>query len=77
VVTLLIPTPADVTPHLVQAVARAGLDREDGPDLVAGELDEEALASVSAVFSQSEAAGAAAGAPRYDAASLADLAKVA
>jgi hypothetical protein len=76
-VTLLIHTPPDVTPHLVQAVARAGLDREDGPDLVAGELDDEMLASVSAVFSRYGASGVPAGAPRYDTASVAELAKVA
>jgi hypothetical protein len=76
-VTLLIHTPADVTPHLVQAVTRAGLDREDGPDLVAGELDADTLANVTAVFSSSAPAGALAAAPRYDAASLAELAKVA
>jgi hypothetical protein len=76
-VTLLIHTPAEVTPHLVQAVTRAGLDREDGPDLVAGELDEDTIASVSAVFSRDDARGRPAGAPRYDAASLGELAKVA
>jgi hypothetical protein len=76
-VTLLIHTPPEVTPHLVQAVTRAGLDREDGPDLVAGELDEDTMASVAAVFSRSETGGVPAGAPRYDAASLAELAKVA
>jgi hypothetical protein len=76
-VTLLIHTPAEVTPHLVEAVTRAGLDREDGPDLVAGELDEDTMASVTAVFSSSVPAGALAAAPRYDAASVADLAKVA
>jgi hypothetical protein len=76
-VTLLIHTPAEVTPHLVQAVTSAGLDREDGPDLVAGELDEDTMASVTAVYSGSAPAGALAAAPRYDAASLAELAKVA
>lgn len=76
-VTLLIHTPADVTPQLVEAVTRAGLDREDGPELVAGELDDDTMASVTAVFSSSVPVGALAAAPRYDAASLAELAKVA
>jgi hypothetical protein len=76
-VTLLIHTLAQDTPLLIEAVSRAGLDGEDGPDLVAGELDDETMASVSAVFSRSEASGAPAGAPRYDTASLTELAKVA
>jgi len=76
-VTLLIHTPAAVTPHLVQAVTRAGLDREDGPELIAGELDDDTMAMAGAVFSRSAPTGALAGAPRYDAASLGELARVA
>lgn len=76
-VTLLIHTPADATPHLVQAVNRAGLDREDGPELIAGELDDDTMAMAAAVFSTSAPTGALAGTPRYDAASLAELARVA
>jgi hypothetical protein len=73
-VTLLIHTPSEVTPRLVEAVTRAGLDREDGPALVAGELDEETMASVGAVCSHRESTASA---RRYDAASLAELARVA
>jgi hypothetical protein len=76
-VTLLIHTPADVTPHLVQAVTSAGLDREDGPELIAGELDDDTMAMAAAVFSSSLPAGAPAAAPRYEAATLAELARVA
>ncbi len=76
-VTLLIHTPAEMTPHLVEAVTRAGLDSADAPELVAGELDADMIASVAAVFSRSHPAGAPAGARLYDPASLADLAEVA
>ncbi|MGH3265471.1 MAG: hypothetical protein ACRDNS_26150 [Trebonia sp.] len=72
-VTLLIATAPDETEGLVAAVGRAGLDREDGPDLVAGELDGGALASVSAVFSRAPGV-APAGLHRYDPGSLRDLA---
>ena len=73
----MIHTPADATPQLVQAVSRAGLDRDDGPELIAGELDDDTMAMAAAVFSSSAPTGALADAPRYDAASLAELAKVA
>jgi hypothetical protein len=76
-VTLLIHTPADVTPHLVEAVTRAGLDREDGPKLIAGELDDDTMAVAGAVFSSSAPSGALDSVPRYDATSLAELVRVA
>jgi len=76
-VTLLIHTPAEMTERLVEAVAHAGLDREDGPELVAGELDDGILDLVAAVFSRAPSRGVPAGPPRYDVASLAELAKVA
>ena len=74
-VTLLIQTLAADTPRLVEAVTRAGLDRPDGPDLVAGEVDAETLASIAAVFSRVATNGALATAPRYEPASLAELAE--
>jgi hypothetical protein len=74
-VTLLIQTHADQAPGLVDAVGRAGLDRDDGPDLVAGEIDADTMASVAAVLSGIAARGALATAPRYDADSLNELAK--
>lgn len=74
-VTLLIQTHADQAPGLVDAVGRAGLDRDDGPDLVAGEIDADTMASVAAVLSGIAARGALATAPRYDADSLHELAK--
>jgi hypothetical protein len=76
-VTLLIHTPAEMTPRLVEAVTRAGLDCDDAPELVAGELDEDMIASVAAVFSRSRPAGVPASARLYDTASLDELAKVA
>ncbi len=74
-VTLLIQTVADQTPGLIEAVGRAGLDRDDGPDLVAAEVDAATMASVAAVFSGLAARGAPATTPRYDAESLAELAR--
>ncbi len=74
-VTLLIQTDADQAPGLIDAVGRAGLDREDGPDLVAGEIDADAMASVAAVLSGVAARAALAAAPRYDADSLHELAQ--
>jgi hypothetical protein len=74
-VTLLIHTRASETPQLVEAVTRAGLDREDGPDLVAGEIDAGTIATVAAVLSRVGRDGAPAAAPRYDAQSLRELAE--
>ncbi len=74
-VTLLIQTLAADTPRLVEAVTRAGLDRPDGPDLVAGEVDAETMASIAAVFSRVSGNGALAAAPRYDPDSLTELAE--
>ncbi|MGH2894675.1 MAG: hypothetical protein ACRDPM_15640 [Solirubrobacteraceae bacterium] len=73
-VTLLIQTHADQAPDLIDAVGRAGLDRDDGPDLVAGEIDADAMASVAAVLS-AIARGALSAAPCYDADSLHELAR--
>jgi hypothetical protein len=74
-VTLLIQTHADQAPGLVDAVGRAGLDGDDGPDLVAGDIDAEAMASVAAVLSGMAARRALATAPCYDADSLHVLAQ--
>ena len=52
----------------------AGLDRDDGPDLVAGDIDADTMASVAAVLSR-VAARAALAPARYDADSLHELAK--
>jgi hypothetical protein len=75
-VRLLIQTPAAITPRLVEVVTRAGLDRDDAPVLVAGELDAELMALVGAVFSSSEPDWAVADVPRYDVGSLAELARL-
>jgi hypothetical protein len=58
----------------VDAVTSADLDREDGPDLVALEADAATMASVDAIFSRVARDELAAAAPRYDDASLAELA---
>jgi hypothetical protein len=71
-VTLLIHTPETETARLVDAVTAADLDREDGPDLVALEADATTMASVDAIFSR--VARSDVPAPRYDDASLAELA---
>jgi hypothetical protein len=76
-VTLLIHTPVADTDRLVAAVTRAGLDREDGPDLLAEEVDADAMAFVDAVFSRAAVSGALAGAPRFDAESVGELAVMA
>jgi hypothetical protein len=73
-VTLLIHTPVADTDRLVEAVTRAGLDREDGPDLLAAEVDADAMALVDAVFSPSAPSGALATAPHFDAESVRELA---
>jgi hypothetical protein len=74
-ITLLIQTDAEQAPGLIDAVGRAGLDRDDGPDLVAGDIDADTMASVAAVLSGVAARAALAPAPRYDADSLHELAK--
>jgi hypothetical protein len=73
-ITLLIQTDAEQAPGLIDAVGRAGLDRDDGPDLVAGDIDADTMASVAAVLS-GVAARAALAPARYDADSLHELAK--
>ncbi|MDX6688316.1 MAG: hypothetical protein QOF86_4444 [Baekduia sp.] len=75
-VTLVIDTPVAQTERLVAAVTRLGLDREDGPDLVALEAGADVLASVDAVFSRGGPPPALAGAPCYDDASLGRLVAV-
>lgn len=74
-VTLLIQTHADQAPGLIDAVGRAGLDGDDGPDLVAGEIDADTMASVAAVLSGIAARRALTTAPCYDADSLHELAQ--
>jgi hypothetical protein len=76
-VTLLIHTPVAATEHLVEAVTRAGLDREDGPDLLAEEVASDAMALVDAVFSRTAPSGTLADAPRFDAETVAELAVMA
>jgi hypothetical protein len=73
-VTLVIHTPAEETDRLVEVVSRAGLDGEDGPDLVAVEAGDPALTAVDAVFSRRAPVGALATAPRYDDTTLSELA---
>jgi hypothetical protein len=73
-VTLLIHTSSEETARLVDAVTAANLDREDGPDLVATEADSATMASVDAIFSRVVRSDLEALAPRYDDASLAQLA---
>jgi len=76
-VTLLIHTPVADTDRLVEAVTRAGLDREDGPDLLAAEVDADAMALVDAVFSRSAPSGALVTAPHFDAESVGELTVIA
>jgi hypothetical protein len=73
-ITLLIHTPEAETGPLVDAVTAADLDREDGPDLVALEADASTMASVDAIFSRIARDELGAGAPRYDDATLFELA---
>jgi hypothetical protein len=74
--TLVIHTLAEHAEQLVEVVTRAGLDREDGPDLLAVEADPEVVAGVDAIFSRFDTADAFA-APRYDDATVALLAGIA
>jgi len=71
--TLVIHTLAEHAERLVAVVTGAGLDREDGPDLLALEADTATVASVDAVFSRLDI-GAEFAAPRYDDASVGQLA---
>lgn len=64
-VTLLINTTAEQTSALVESVALAGLDEDDGPPLVAGEIDLETMRSVHAVFSRVDRADCPAPVRRY------------
>ncbi|MGO9971708.1 MAG: hypothetical protein ACLP01_02520 [Solirubrobacteraceae bacterium] len=74
-VTLLIETGVSETARLVDAVTRAGLDRDDAPTLVAGQFEASAIASVSAVFSRMSVRDGIAGVPRYEPATLKQLAQ--
>lgn len=71
--TLVIHTLAEHAEALVAVVTQIGLDREDGPDLLALEADAATVASIDAVFSRLDVAGDLA-APRYDDASVRQLA---
>lgn len=71
--TLVIHTLAEHAEQLVAVVTAAGLDREDGPDLLACEADGELVDSVDAILSAIDVDDAFA-APRYDATSIARLA---
>ncbi len=71
--TLVIHTLAEHAEQLVAVVTSAGLDREDGPDLLALEADASTVASIDAVFSRLDVADDFA-APRYDDASVGQLA---
>jgi hypothetical protein len=73
-VTLLIQTEATETPGLVESVTEAGLDADDAPSLVAGEMDLNTMASVDAVFSRLVRVGPVAAAPRYEPESVLELA---
>jgi hypothetical protein len=72
--TLVIHTLAEHAEALVRVVTEAGLNREDGPDLLAVEADARLVASVDAVLSRHPLAGAELSAPRYDDTSIATLA---
>jgi hypothetical protein len=71
--TLVIHTLAEHAEQLVDVVTRTGLDRDDGPDLLALEADADVVARVDAIFSRFDTADAFA-APRYDDTSIAALA---
>lgn len=71
--TLLIHTLAEHAEALVRVVTEAGLDRDDGPDLVALEADAGVIDGVDAVLSGLDDADALAP-PRYDAATIGRLA---
>jgi hypothetical protein len=71
--TLVIHTLAEHAEALVEAVTSAGLNTEDGPDLLAIEVDAATVASIDAVFSRLDVAGDFA-APVYDDASVERLA---
>jgi hypothetical protein len=72
--TLVIHTLAEHAEALVAVVTEAGLDREDGPDLLAVEADAGTLATVDAIFSRHAEVEAELAAPRYDDNSIAALA---
>ncbi len=73
-VTLAIQTVEAETQGLVQAVTRAGLSGDDGPDLVAGDFDAGTTASVAALFSRVAPITELASIPRYGPESLPELA---
>jgi hypothetical protein len=73
-VTLAIETTADQTAALISAVASAGLDGEDGPELVAGRFLDDRLVPLHAVFSRSAPADVPAALPWLDPACLTDQA---
>ncbi len=74
-VTLLIQTSQGEIPHLVEAVTGAGLDGDDGPELVAGEFEPDATAAVDAVFSRITRGDVPGVIPRYDTVSLRQFAE--
>lgn len=74
-VTLAIETTALQTAALIAAVASAGLDGDDGPELVAGCFVNDRVTPLHAVFSRLTPTDALAALPRYDVDSLSELAQ--
>jgi hypothetical protein len=56
-VTLLVHTPPSATEALIAAVQRAGLERDDAPDMIAVSDDDPGLAAVTAVLSRHDEPG--------------------
>jgi hypothetical protein len=73
-VTLAIETTAVQTAALIAAVASAGLDGDDGPELLAGSFVEDRVTPLHAVFSRVTRADSLAGLPRFDPTSLTEQA---
>jgi hypothetical protein len=71
--TLVVHTLAEHVERLVEVVGAAGLDGEDGPDILACEADAELVASVDAILTNADV-GDAFAAPTYDETTLARLA---
>jgi hypothetical protein len=72
--TLVIHTLAEHAEALVRVITAAGLDREDGPDLLAVEADAATVASVDAILSRHAVVEREFAAPRYDDVTVALLA---